>query len=192
MTDLVAADNPLPQLAVPGERFGWIFQDRNLYRRRFLEPPPTPAPVPPELARRAEIARQQMPKRILISLGIGIGLATVFGCCAGVAGAASGDGGIAFGVLAMLSFAGGVAGAVGAWAVYRSAQSAFAAKQEELSQAYTHARANWDARRAEFDRQQQITIDQMFEWGAATPSPGTRRVDIVGGTTWGWEALLTV
>ena len=66
MTDVVPypSPSPLPQLATPGERLGWIFNDRNLYRRRYLEPPPQPGQVPPHLherlmrAQRGQVGQQ--------------------------------------------------------------------------------------------------------------------------------------
>ena len=188
MTDVMSTDDPLRRLAVPGERFGWIFRDRNLYRRRFLEPPPSPAPIRPELAQRADLARRQLPKRIWISLGIGVGLALTFGCCGGLGG----EVGAVFMFFAVMSLAGGAAGAFGSWVIYNNARSSLGSEQRGTRQRYEQAYAEWDGRRQEFEGQQQAAIDQMLEWGAAVPSVGTRRIDLVGGTSWGWEAVLTV
>src|SRR5689334_4338109 len=83
MTSLVPNPDPLPQLAQPGERLGWIFNDRNLYRRKFTEPPPEPGRVPPELQDRWDRALRGRGRRIAIVLGSGVGLAVLIGCCGG-------------------------------------------------------------------------------------------------------------
>ena len=85
MTSVVPSPNPLPQLAAPGERLGWIFNDRNLYRRKYMEPPPQPGMVPPELHERLARAQSGTAKRILASLGAGVGLALLVSCCGGLA-----------------------------------------------------------------------------------------------------------
>lgn len=188
MTEIAHRENPLPRLAVPGERFGWIFSDRNLYRRRFPEPPPVPGVVPPELVTRATNARQRMPRRIAISLGVGLGLALLFGMCA------RGDGliGAVGTFLAVLSAIGGVGGALLVWLLAFQAGRDLTRAQERIRGAYEQARAGWEARNAAFEEAQRHALEQMYEWSAAAPSPGTRRIDVVGGTSYGWEALLTV
>jgi hypothetical protein len=94
--------NPLPRLATPGERLGWIFNDRNLYRRKFMEPPPQPDTVPPELVERLEKAQRGRGRRIALSLGIGVGLAALIGCCGG--GLTTIGDGVNGGALALVAF----------------------------------------------------------------------------------------
>lgn len=194
MTDVVPQSNPLPMLATPGERLGWIFNDRNLYRRKFMEAPPQPGMVPPHLLERLNRAQRGMAKRILISLGAGVGLAVLISCCGGMAslGQQGGNVGAGVGFLAFLAFGAGVVGAVVFGIMPQLAKNAIQAEQERIQQEYARQFADWDGRRQWYDQQQQQTVDTMFEWAAATPSPGTRRVDIIGGTTYGWEAVLTV
>jgi len=194
MTDVVSYPNPLPQLAVPGERLGWIFNDRNLYRRKYLEPPPQPGPVPQHLHNRLMNAQRAQAKRMLVSLGVGVGLSTLIGCCGAIvaAGDNSGGVGVLVGAFSLLAFLAGVGGAVWAGVAPSMARRAIAAVQEQLQQQYAQAYAAWDGRRRLHDQQQQHAVDAMIEWGAASPSAGTRRVDIIGGTTYGWEAVLTV
>jgi hypothetical protein len=192
MTDVEPVAGQLSRLAVPGERLGWVFRDRNLYRRRFLEPPPVPEMVSPVYAQRVAVHQAQMAKRILLTLGIGGGFAFLLSCCGSVASSGSegaGTGVIVFGLLVGLAAAGG---AILPWVVYNNAKGALEREQRRVQEAYRQAMAYWDARRVAYNQHQQAGVDQMFEWGAATPAPGTRRVDIVGGTSWGWEALLTV
>lgn len=192
MADMVPIDDPLLRLAVPGERLGWVFQNRNLYRRQFPEPPPVPGTVHPQVLARDETARRRMPRRIGVSFGAGSGLAMLFGCCGAVTNIGSSEGATVFWTLMVLSLLGGIAGAIGAWLLQQHSHATLISQQEGLRRSYEQSWAAWDARRVEHDRQQQLAVDRMLEWGAATPSPGTRRVDIVGGTSWGWEALLTV
>src|SRR5690606_18950580 len=59
---------------------------------------------------------------------------------------------------------------------------------EELAR----AREDWERRRAAFEQAERQRVDELLEWGAVTTPPGTRRIDVVGGTLWGWEAFLTV
>ena len=195
MTDVVPYPEPLPQLATPGERLGWIFNDRNLYRRRFTEPPPEPPRVAPELQDRLTNAIGKRTRRILVSLGVGTGLAVLIGCCGGgislfSSGSGGPDGLVMF--VAFLAFAGGIAGAVLAAVLPRMAQTAVDTARQQAQQEYDRQYAAWDSRRQWHDQEQQHRVDAMDEWGAASPSPGARRVDIIGGTTYGWEAVLTV
>src|SRR5262245_32546847 len=192
MTDVAPVSSQLSRLAVPGERFGWIFQDRNLFRRRFLEPQPAPAAVSPMLAQRVAMNRDRMTKRILASIGAGTGAAFVLSCCGGIASSGSEAGGAFVMLLAAGAFMLGLGGAFMSWYLYYNAKAALDRAQQAVLQAYQQEMAAWQARRADFDRSQQATVAAMFEWGAATPSQGNRRIDVVGGSTWGWEALLTV
>lgn len=194
MTDVVPYPNPLPQLATPGERLGWIFNDRSLYRRRYLESPPQPKQVSPHLRERLMRAERGMAKRILISLGAGIGLAVLISCCGGVAsmGASGNGGGVMVTFLAFVAFLVGVGGAVLAGVAPTMARTAISNDQQRAQHEYAQAYAAWDSRRQWHDQQQQQFVDAMHEWSAASPAAGTRRVDIIGGTTYGWEAVLTV
>ncbi|WP_250031679.1 hypothetical protein [Paractinoplanes maris] len=192
MTSPVPAPKPFEQLATEGERLGWIFNDRNLYRRKFMEPPPEPAPVPPELRERLTRAQRGVVKRVLISLGAGLGLAVLIGCCGGVLTRDSDGGRTLVLFLAGLFALGGVAGAIVAGLQPSLARKSVDEAQRKAEAEHATAYASWDSRRDWHDQQQQRAVDALPEWSAASPSPGTRRVDIVGGTSYGWEAVLTV
>jgi hypothetical protein len=195
MTDVVPTPNPLPQLATSGERLGWIFNDRNLYRRRYLEPPPQPAMIPPELHERVARAQRGMAKRILISLGAGVGLAVLIGCCGGLASmgdSGNGDGTALITFLAVVAIVGGVGAAVLSGLAPSMARKSLDRAQQQAQHEYAEAYTAWDSRRQWHDQQQQLAVDARYEWSAASPAAGTRRVDIIGGTTYGWEAVLTV
>ncbi|MBL7262125.1 hypothetical protein [Paractinoplanes lichenicola] len=192
MTSPDPASNPLSKLATAGERLGWIFNDRNLFRRAFDEPPPRRAPLDPELRERLTRAERGRVRRILIALGGGVGLAVLIGCCGGIL-TRDNDGARAL-VLFMtgLLFLAGTAGAIlaGIWPAIT--RKSIAEAEEKAQAAYAVEHSSWDSRRQWHDQQEQNRVDEMPEWSAATPSPGTRRIDIVGGTTYGWEAVLTV
>ena len=178
MTNVVPYPNPLPQLATPGERLGWIFNDRNLYRRKFMEPPPQPGTVPPDLrdrlrpgAARDDQAdphlarcrhRTRRPDQLLRRRGSPAPRSD-----SGV-GAAVGSSWPSSRSLA------GVGGAVLAGVLPRSAKKAHREAQNEIQQRYERAYAAWDSRRQWHEQQQQQAVDAMFEWGAAArrPAPG--------------------
>jgi hypothetical protein len=185
--------DPLPRLATEGERLGWIFSDRNLYRRRFTEPPPQPAPVPPELRERLERAQRGTTRRILVSLGVGLFLTVLIGCCGGLAARDGNDGALTVVYFfAGLAFVAGIGGAVIAGLMPGWARKAVENAQHKAQAEYARDHEAWDSRRQWHDQQQQQAVDARPEWTAAAPSPGTRRVDIIGGTMYGWEAVLTV
>jgi hypothetical protein len=180
--------SPLPQLFATPERLGWVFRDRNRYRRSFPESAPAPEAVPYALVESVERARRRLVPRMLLAGGVGAGLMLLAGCCAGLAG----DAAALFGLVAFLGFLGGVVGVAGLALHYTNARSTLQAEKAEQHRRYVRAHADWQARQEEFDRAEQARVDRLDEWGPATPPPDTRRVDIVGGSIWGWEALLTV
>ncbi|MBM2617076.1 hypothetical protein JIG36_16085 [Actinoplanes sp. LDG1-06] len=184
--------NPLSRLATVGERLGWIFNDPDQHRQRFTEPPPQPAPVDPELGERLTRAQRGMVRRILVSLGAGLGLTVLIGCCGGFLTRDSDNARTLVFFLAGICFLGGVAGAILAGIMPSLARRSIEEASEKSQAAYALEHASWDSRRQWHDQQQQNLVDALPEWLAATPSPGTRRVDIVGGTLYGWEAVLTV
>jgi hypothetical protein len=193
MTDIGPVSDPLSRLAVPGERLGWIFRDRNQFRRRFDEPSPLLGIPAPHLVQRAETRRAGMTQRALTILGVGGGAGLLFLCIGGLV-VDSGNIGEGIGVLifgGLLTIASVFAMNLPSWA-YRKARDELFREQARLEQSYERAMADWQARRAEHYRRQQAAVDAMAEWGAATPTQGARRVDVVGGTSLGWEALLTV
>jgi hypothetical protein len=181
-------DDPRSRLLSPGERLGWVFRDRNRFRRPYGHPPPSPPAPPADLVNQLHRVRRQLPLQMVIAGGAGILLTGVFGCCANVFDSRA----LAFGVLAFLAFAGGVAGIALIATRYARLKSKVDAAQAERRQWYETAYQQWSAHKEAFESEDRQRVEQMLEWGAASPGPGTRRVDIVGGTLWGWEAVLTV
>lgn len=193
MADKVPIDDDLLlRLMAPGERLGWVFRDRNLFRLRYLEPPPVPEVIHPRFVARAETARERMPRRIGLSVLVGIGLATLVGCCSAFVSLFDRSTIMLNVVGAALSLFACMVGVAGALLLKHDAVTALSQELERLRRSYHQSWAEWESRRADHQRQQQAAVDLLLEWGAATPSPGSRRVDIVGGTSRGWEGLLTV
>jgi hypothetical protein len=62
----------------------------------------------------------------------------------------------------------------------------------DLAVAYQRQGMAWTERKAAHERAERARADALDEWGAARTPPGTRRIDIFGGTLHGWEAFLTV
>jgi hypothetical protein len=192
MTSLTPQTSQLSRLYVEGERLGWTFRDRNVFRYRFLEPYPVPRPIPVQLVNAAQRAGQKMAGRMVISGAIGVGVAVLLFCCGSFASISSKGAGTPFIVMAVLAVLCGVAGIGLVWAHAANAKSTLARAQQEQQQAHQAACMGWEQRRAAHEAAEHARVDQFDEWGAADPPPGTRRVDIVGGSLWGWEALLTV
>lgn len=185
-------ENPLAVLLTPGERLGWVFQDRSRFRRHFGDAPPDPPAPPVELVKRAQAAKRQLARRMVAAGGLGLAFVFAFGCCGVVASFFDGRTGTAFGTLTVLALA-AAAGAIGlVRAHYASLKNEVKAAQAERQDWYDRAYADWSARKAAFERDEQLRVEQLPEWRAVPPGPGTRRVDIIGGSLWGWEALLTV
>ncbi|MBU2663400.1 hypothetical protein KOI35_07755 [Actinoplanes bogorensis] len=175
-----------------GERLGWIFNDRDSFRRAFTEPAPRPAPLDPELQERLTRAQRGVARKILLSLGAGLGLAVLIGCCGGIATRNSDNARTLVIFMAGLCALGGVAGAILAGVMPSLARRSIDEAEQRSQAELDTAHAAWDSRRQWHEQQQQNAVDAVPDWSAASPSPGTRRVDIVGGTMYGWEAVLTV
>jgi hypothetical protein len=186
------ASGALTKLFAEGERLGWTFRDRNLFRHRFVEPAPVPQPVPAHLVHAARRSREKLAGRMAIFGGLGCVFAGLFACCGSLSGSVNGDSGAAFGVLAVLSLVGGGVGMALVAAAHGWAKGALARAAEEQARNHQAAYAAWQERGVAHQRAEHERVSQFAEWGAAHPPPGTRRVDIVGGSLWGWEALLTI
>lgn len=182
------------RLLAPGERLGWSFRDRNLFRRAFPEPAPVPVPVPPQVHAAALRARQRLGRRLAFGIALGLLVTGVLGCCAGVVGGPSGDAASAAPVWLLAGLAGVATVAVVGVVLghYLNATSQVGRVQAQLQARHGQELAGWQQRRVGFEVAERQRVDAMLEWGSAAPAPGSRRIDVVGGTLWGWEALLTV
>ena len=186
---------PLGALLRPGERLGWVFRDRHLFRRPFGQPPPTPGEVPAEVLASARAAKPHLVRNIAIALPAALIISFVLVCGLSLF-VFRGEGG-GWGFLVMIVVVLVVFGAAGAlvWYAAHTASSAAsrpAALAAEQRARYDRELAEWHARKAQFDQAEQQRSEQLPEWSPAVPPPHTRRIDVVGGTLWGWEGLLTV
>jgi hypothetical protein len=188
MTTPTDPDRPLATLYSRGERLGWTFRDRNLFRTRFPHPPPAPEPVPPALVQAATRARQKMTGRMMLAGGPFFAVALALACCGGVTGD---DRAVLFSLAALL-VVGGLASIGIVWANAGMKRSALAEAQARLAESHHAAVSAWEQARDAHDASERARVDVLDEWGAADPPPGARRIDIVGGNVWGWEAFLTV
>ncbi|MEV1288636.1 hypothetical protein [Micromonospora sp. NPDC049679] len=185
-------DDPAAVLLTPGERLGWIFSDRNGSRRRFGDPPPAPPTPPYDLIARAQAVKRKQPGRMITVGAVGLTTALLLGCCGVAVGLVHDRAGTALGTLTVLALA-VTAGAMAlVRAYYGRLKGEVKAAEAERRAWYDRAYADWSARRAAFDRDEETRIEALPEWRAATLRPDARRVDIVGGSLWGWEAVLTV
>jgi hypothetical protein len=182
----------LSALFADGERLGWTFRDRNLFKQPYPEPRPVLTPVPAPIVTRATTAQSKQTARMLIVAAIGAGFALIIGCCGGVTHMMHGSLGGVLLVCAGLVLAATAAGVTLIGWTAANAKSEVDRAQHDNQARYQQECAVWDLQRARHDAAEQARVDVLAEWGSADPPPGTRRVDIVGGTTWGWEALLTV
>ncbi|GAA0716009.1 hypothetical protein Drose_37115 [Dactylosporangium roseum] len=172
-------------LFTPGERLGWSFRDPGVHQRPFPKPEPQVEPVPQRLHTVAEQAWARTRRRLLrIS-----GRAVLVTAAVGLAGAVfhlpmRGP------FLALLGFTAGVTGVIVAWGYRRHT----AVRRAERRRRRRHARrlAAWRVERAAFDAAERERVAAYPRWGAAAPAPGARRIDVIGGNLWAWEALLAV
>jgi hypothetical protein len=179
-------------LLTPGERLGWVFRDRNLLRRRFPVPPPAPEPVPPHVLRGAELSSQTFGRNLGRAIGGTVIALGFVGCCGSLVAGTVSNGGLALTVLLTLV---GLAGAVAVLGVvlrHHRRASAVSRVAGRKRAEYERRLAGWTVEKAAHDRGEQERCDQFPEWGAATTPEGARRIDIVGGSLWGWEGFLTV
>jgi hypothetical protein len=120
-------------------------------------------------------------------VGIGFGVTVVL-LCLGMFGKGPTDLIVIFGIGLLVM----VGGAWLSWSNSRAREQGPAREHERQVRLYEAECAWWEQRRAQFDAAERERVSGYLEWGAALLPPSTRRVDIVGGSVWGWEALLTV
>lgn len=175
-------------LWTPGERVGWTFRDRLPYWRRYPEPPPMAPAPPPGIVLAAQHAGKAFTRGLIWTAGVA-GLLVLVPCCGVLSDALSNS------AWWLWSFAvlGAAAGAVVLqWIIRRAKVRALTAAQERLQAELAAAMAGWQARRLAFELAEQQRMDAMAEWGAIGPGQASRRIDVVGGNLWSWEAFLTV
>jgi hypothetical protein len=188
-------------------RIGWVFEDPWQTFRRYPEPEPVPTPDPDpdqreRLEREVDRTREDLPGLagggclVGTLLGGAIGLVA---CLWGViadddihGGASLGDSLlitalIGVGVLALAATAG--------WFTVRNAQTnlaEFERRRAGIRARNAHDQAAWDDRRRQHEARERDRIEGLAEWRSQELPPTIRRLDVFGGTHWGWEGLITV
>lgn len=178
------------RLFTPGPRLGWTFRDRHQFRREFPDRPPLRPPQPHELQMRLTLAERTYRGRrpILLTSAIAIaGLVVLAGFSAG---------GAAGFILALVNAAVFAAPFLVANHLFKrrflKASREVEKYREESEAKYRRFKARWEEQKRAFESAERRRIDALDEWGPVGVPSGRRRLDIFGGTIWGWEALLTV
>jgi hypothetical protein len=193
----VGGSVPAEALLRPGERLGWVFRDRNLFRRPFGQPPPSPGEVPPELLAGAKASDPHLLRKLAIAIPASLLVAIIIDCALlASTWFDSGLRGLSLSLLLLLVLVVVVGGPV-ALIIWQAQQArAVASRPAEVAAAqkarYDHELADWNARKAQFDAAEQQRSELLPEWTPAATPPSARRIDLVGGSLWGWEGLLTV
>ncbi|MEV4481405.1 hypothetical protein [Micromonospora coxensis] len=187
MTDSVDESRYLDFLYVEGERLGWVFRDRNLYRHRYPEPYPSVEPVRDDVFFDAAVAGVDKWRRVRRWIGIGVGVTVVL-LCLGIVGQGPGN----LIVILAIGLAVMVGGGWLSWSHSRAEEEGPQRERDRQLRRYEAECAWWEQRRAQFDAEERERVSGYLEWGAALLPPTARRIDVVGGSVQGWEALLTV
>jgi hypothetical protein len=187
---------PWTSLFVPaGERLGWVFLDRNRARRSFEDPPPDLGAGPPERTAQEQAAVAAFGRRLLVVWKIALGGALV-GLVARAQVLLHAHRPLAladvFGVAVACGLGVGLVWAGWAYAMLRMVRSRWNRKRERHHSAELAAQETWQAAAEAHESAETGRLSAVSDWQPAYVEPGCRRVDVVGGTLWGWEALLTV
>jgi len=175
-------------LFTPGPRLGWVFRDRRQLAAPFPEPAPDLEAMRAAATERAQADDASYRKfRKFLGLPSGILLLVLLlanGCQANINGTGPP---LLSDFIALLICAPGIAVTTVKWQRSRRAAERAARVGEDHQQAL----AAWQEREAAWHRAELARLADADEWGSAGPPPGTRRVDVFGGSLPGWQALLT-
>ncbi|MFD0636519.1 hypothetical protein ACFQ9X_37990 [Catenulispora yoronensis] len=185
---------PWPALFAPEERMGWTVTDRDQFRQAFTEPPPNPAPPAEGKEDRLQIVRRKLPGRLAWTWRLAAAGAVV-GWTVLVHGDTKPDHHLSPQSVLISGAIGAVAVAVlwvGLLLGHLSLVRRYGSRRQTVA-VHRHEAAleAWSARKAAFEDQETQRVSSMPRW-LSTPAPGHRRIDVVGGNLWGWEAFLTV
>lgn len=185
----MSARHPLEGLLVGGPRLGWTYQDPTVAMVPFGEQRPVAGPPAA-----AEPLKPFPLKRILVAVGIGLGVTTLAGCCGLVAQGPNGIGDLGTQiVLFAVALTVGTVGLV-VFLVWKH-NEANARLREAASmpqRQYEAALAGWQQRATAHAQTEAARVAAMDLWQSTGPQPGVTRLDIVGGTADGWRDLILV
>jgi hypothetical protein len=171
-------------LFTPGARLGWIFRDRRELAGPYPDPRPDEAAMREQAAARAaeaDAAYQKMRKWVgtpslcvLVAVLLLAGLErTVFGH-------------VSSGATVLAGLVLGLAGLVITSVHWQKREQA---RQAPAGQEYQQALEAWQRGATAHEQAELARLHGEAEWGSAEPP--TPRVDVFGGSLWGWQALLT-
>lgn len=187
---------PWPTLFVPEERLGWSFTDRDRLRRAFPEPQPDVAQADEEEGEgeRPPTVRRKLSARLAWTWRFAA-VGSVVGWAVLIRHDAQPDHRLS---PMSVVIAGGIGAGVAtvAWLVvllgYVLAVRRYGSRRQTVQERrHGAALEAWSARRTAFEDQESGRLAGLPQWVSA-PAPGHRRIDVVGGNLWGWEAFLTV
>ncbi|MFJ4779044.1 hypothetical protein [Streptomyces sp. NPDC088762] len=168
-----------------GQRLGWTYRDPESLRTPFPEPEPQRQPIPVAYENRAHAARLAHEQRKGSTAKVGGGIAALFLLLATV-------GGTMMVVLAVAAAAATVALVVHAGQSATTAGAHLEAKRAELEHHFQYAWQSWHQRALQHAAAQDQWVRSLDAWGALPAGPGTRRLDIFGGSQRSREGFLTV
>jgi hypothetical protein len=189
MTELLTAPQAelLRNLFSPAERWGWEYRDPATLPRVF--PHPRPVPRPPAPAWAAELApRLERAEQTRVLLTVGAATSVVVGLSIGLGAP----------VWSLLFLA--VAGGLGWLGLVRprllNGQAADRQRQwmdacVQQHDRYVQQLQDWTAAREEHRRREHERLAASPAWAALRPWRLAQRLDVYGGTAYGWEALVT-
>jgi hypothetical protein len=171
-------------LFTPGARLGWIFRDRRELADPYPEAAPDEKAMREQAAARyaeADAAYQKMRKWVgapsLLVLAV---LLLLAGCAKQINSQAS-VGGTLLTALVL-----GIPGVIITSVYWQRREQA---KQADAGPDYQQALEAWQQQAAAHEHAELARLHDVAEWGSADPP--TQRVDVFGGSLWGWRALLT-
>ncbi|HET7876471.1 MAG TPA: hypothetical protein VFN71_13205 [Methylomirabilota bacterium] len=181
----------------PGERLGWEFRDRLASWRHFAEAPPPPLEPDPRLRGRLEqVSARRRGVALWAICAVAIGMPVLWYAGGTLLGGNQGRAANVF--LAAVTGAALVAvlwAAIGrpVWLLHRERTAADALQMSLSLERERHegALAAWARRRDAHHTAEWERVDRIPEWGAVRTAPGTRRIDVFGGSLSSWEGFLT-
>ncbi|WP_329242919.1 hypothetical protein OG417_44975 [Actinoallomurus sp. NBC_01490] len=182
-------------LFAPGPRLGWLFRDRWLSYTPFREPEPARPPMRADLEQRVSAAEAEAARhlnRTLPASAIAAGILGLFSACSAT-DYVLGRTPLPLGSFVLALIVAGLGGtpAAIATAERRRAREAWHQHRIDADRAYQTALRDWRARKNRHEAHERAAANTRPEWGSVPRPPG-RRLEVFGGTLWGWEALLSI
>ena len=176
-----------PLLFVAGERLGWVFRDRYTCRRQFSVPRPSFDDKRLRgLVEQTGRAPRRRPQRSVWASWLIGSLFAIFAIASYSDPVAGVPRGISI-FFALCVLVGLPVRPLG-WLI-RMLRRGLALRAEAKATAQVAA---WERERDLFDQVELARVEPMAEWGAARCAGRPARLDVVGGSGWGWAAFLTV